>query len=271
MSTAKKETIGGTLLVAFLLCIVCSVIVAGSAVSLKPAQTANKQLDRKKNILSAAGMLPAGAASATEIDALFEQFQVRMVDLDTGSYLDEQALGARPELNPQRYDQIKAAKDPKLSDALAADADIASIKRREKFAQVYLLEEGGQLERIVLPIRGYGLWSTLYGFLVLQGDATTVVGLAYYDQKETPGLGGEVDNPKWKALWPGKQVYDADGDVDISIVKGTVDPAAPGAVHKVDGLSGATLTSKGVQNMLHFWLGAHGFGPYLGKVRGGQI
>ena len=270
MSTAKKETIGGTLLVAFVLCIICSVIVAGSAVSLKPVQTANKQLDRKKNILSAAGMLPAGVAGAAEIDALFERFQVRMVDLDSGKYLDEQEIAARPELDPQRYDQIKAAKDTKLSEALPADEDIASIKRRENFAQVYLIEDQGRMEKIVLPIRGYGLWSTLYGFLVLEGDASTVVGLSYYDQKETPGLGGEVDNPKWKALWPGKQVYDQDGKVSIDIVKGGVDPASPLARHQVDALSGATLTSNGVENMLHFWLGEHGFGPYLSKIRGGQ-
>ena len=270
MPPIKKETTTGTLLVAFLLCIVCSVIVAGSAVSLKPAQVANKQLDRKKNILSAAGLLPSAKVSSTEIDALFDRFQVRMVDLDSGTYLDAQAIAARPELDPRRYDQIKAAKDTSLSDALPADEDIASIKRREKIAQVYLLEDEGRLQRIVLPIRGYGLWSTLYGFLVLEGDARTVVGLAYYDQKETPGLGGEVDNPKWKALWPGKQVYDADGQVDITVVKGSVDPTAPDAVHKVDGLSGATLTSNGVQNMLRFWLGGHGFGPYLSRVRGGQ-
>ncbi len=270
MSTAKKETTGQTLLVAFLLCIVCSVIVAGSAVSLKPVQTANKQLDRKKNILSAAGMLPAGAQDAAGIDREFQRFQVRMVDLDSGEYLDEQTLGGRPELDPQRYDQIKAAKDAKLSDALPVEQDIASIKRREKIAQVYLLEEDGQLKKIVLPIRGYGLWSTLYGFLVLEGDATTVVGLAYYDQKETPGLGGEVDNPKWKALWPGKQVFDENGEVAISVIKGTVNTDSPEAVHKVDGLSGATLTSKGVQAMLRFWLGERGFGPYLGRIRGGQ-
>ena len=233
MSTARKETTGRTLLVALVLCIVCSVIVAGAAVSLKPVQTSNKQLDRKKNILS------------------------------------EEQL-ARPELAPERYDQIKAAKDSKLSEALPGDADIAGIKRREKVAQVYLLEGEGGLQKIVLPIRGYGLWSTLYGFLVLEGDASTVIGLAYYDQKETPGLGGEVDNPKWKALWPGKQVFDAEGAVSIDIVKGSVNRDSPAAVHQVDGLSGATLTSNGVEHMLHFWLGERGFGPYLSRIRGGQ-
>jgi Na+-transporting NADH:ubiquinone oxidoreductase subunit C len=269
MSTVDKESTGRTLLVAFVLCIVCSVIVAGAAVSLKPVQTSNKVLDRKKNILAAAGMFTPGEHGAAEIEELFGRFTVRMVDLDTGEYLSETQL-AQPELNPERYDQVKAAKDPKLSEALHADDDIAGIRRREKFAQVYLLEDEGLLQKIVLPIRGYGLWSTLYGFLVLEGDASTVIGLAYYDQKETPGLGGEVDNPAWKALWPGKQVFDEQGAVAIDIVKGGVDKAAPEAVHQVDGLSGATLTSNGVENMLHFWLGERGFGPYLSRIRGGQ-
>lgn len=267
--SAKKESIGQTLLVAFLLCMVCSVIVSGAAVSLKPVQTANKVLDRKQNILVAAGVLDGGKHDAAEIEEAFHRFEVRMVDLDTGEYLAEAEL-ARPELAPERYDQIKAAKDPKLSESLGEEEDIAGIKRREKIAQVYLLEEDGRLQKIVLPIRGYGLWSTLYGFLVLEGDANTVVGLAYYDQKETPGLGGEVDNPKWKALWPGKKVFDEQGAVSIDIVKGSVDESAAGAEHKVDGLSGATLTSNGVEHMLHFWLGERGFGPYLNKLRGGQ-
>lgn len=267
--SAKKETVGGTLLVAFILCIACSVVVAGAAVLLKPVQTSNKLLDRKKNILLAAGMLEAGRPSAAEIESQFGRFAVRMVDLDSGEYLSEEQL-ARPEFDPRRYDQLKAAKDPGLSSALPSEQDIAGIKRREKVAQVYLLEDQGQVERIVLPIRGYGLWSTLYGFLVLEGDANTVIGLAYYDQKETPGLGGEVDNPKWKALWPGKKIYDAQGEVAVDVVKGSVDAESPAAVHQVDGLSGATLTSNGVEYMLHFWLGAQGFGPYLDRIRGGQ-
>ena len=269
MSTPKKETTGKTLLVAFVLCIVCSVIVAGAAVSLKPIQSSNKALDRKTNILAAAGMLPGGEHSRAEVEELFGHFEVRLVDLDTGTYATEQDL-ARPELDPARYDQVKAAKDAKLSAALDDVEDVASIGRRERFAQVYLIEDQGRMEKIVLPIRGYGLWSTLYGFLVLEGDASTVVGLAYYDQKETPGLGGEVDNPKWKALWPGKRVFDAQGTVSIDIVKGGVDKGAPEALHQVDGLSGATLTSNGVENMLHFWLGQRGFGPYLNRIRGGQ-
>lgn len=268
MATPREST-GRTLLVAFVLCLVCSVFVSGAAVSLKPVQTANKVLDRKKNILAAAGMYTPGEYGPAGIEERFGRFTVKMIDLDTGAVLDTGEL-ASAGLDPDRYDQLRAARDPARSRALPGTEDIAGIKRRENIAQVYLLEEAGSLRKIVLPVRGYGLWSTLYGFLVLEGDANTVVGLAYYDQKETPGLGGEVDNPKWKAIWPGKKVYDESGRVAIELVKGSVEPGHPQAVHQVDGLSGATLTSNGVEQMLHFWMGDKGFGPFLQRIRGGQ-
>jgi len=268
MATERRETVGRTLLVAFVLCIVCSVVVAGAAVALKPMQTANKTLDRKRNILAAAGMLDAGVHGKAGIEQAFGRFDVRLVDLDSGEYA-AQDVAARAEFAPGRFDPLLAARDPALSRALGESEDIAAIGRRERFTLVYLLHENDRLSRIVLPIRGYGLWSTLYGYLVLEGDASTVVGLAYYDQKETPGLGGEVDNPKWKALWPGKKVYDEAGRVAIHVVKGSVTAGDPQAAHKVDGLSGSTLTSNGVTNMLHFWLGEDGFGPFLARLRGG--
>lgn len=260
-----KETVKQTLIVAFLLCIVCSVIVAGAAVALKPAQQSNKNLDRQMNILSAAGLV-SGPMSQADIEAEFARFDVRLVDLNTGEYTSGEEYGVTPE----SFEQKKAVRDPALSVNLADGEDIASIGRRENLSQVYVLEENGSIEKIVLPIRGYGLWSTLYGYMVLEGDGNTVAGLAYYDQKETPGLGGEVDNPKWKAMWPGKKVFDADGNVATGLKKGGVDPNSPDAKYMVDALSGATLTSNGVTNMLHFWLGDNGFGPYLAKVRGGQ-
>jgi Na+-transporting NADH:ubiquinone oxidoreductase subunit C len=267
---AEKETVGRTLWVAFVLCIVCSVVVAGAAVALKPMQTANKALDRKQNILAAAGMLDAGRPGKAEIELAFARFEVRLVDLDSGDFAPAD-VAARPEFAPERYDPVLAAKDPSLSQDLDEAADLAAIGRRERYTLVYLLHEGEGLSRIVVPIRGYGLWSTLYGYLVLEGDGSTVVGLAYYDQKETPGLGGEVDNPKWKALWPGKKVYDDAGQVAIALVKGGVDAHDPQAVHKVDGLSGSTLTSNGVTRMLQFWLGERGFGPFLARLRGGNL
>ncbi|MGB0764601.1 MAG: NADH:ubiquinone reductase (Na(+)-transporting) subunit C, partial [Luminiphilus sp.] len=115
----------------------------------------------------------------------------------------------------------------------------------------------------------YGLWSTLYGFVALESDGNTIAGLGFYEHKETPGLGGEVDNPRWKNLWKGKQVY-RDGAVAISVVKGSVDQGSDAANWQVDGLSGATLTSRGVSNLVQYWLGEDGFEPYLRNLREGD-
>ena len=172
--------------------------------------------------------------------------------------------------SPATFDQREAAKDPASSKALTGDEDPAKILRRENRATVYLVnDDSGALDRIILPIHGYGLWSTLYGFVALESDANTIVGLGFYEHGETPGLGGEVDNPNWKAKWPGKLAC-KDGEVAISVLKGAVDPASSDASWQVDGLSGATLTTKGVHNLVQYWLGDDGFAPLLGNIRGGN-
>ena len=253
-----NDSIRKTLTVALLLCLVCSVLVSAAVVLLKPVQQANKSLDRKRNILATAAMLDP----ARDVEAQFAKFTPRVVDLRTGRFTDE--------VDPARYDQRKAAKDPATSDALDSVDDIAKIGRREHYSLVYIVEnDAGDIDRIVLPIRGYGLWSTLYGYVALKADANTVIGLGFTDHGETPGLGGEVDNPRWKALWPGKQVY-RDGEVALSLIKGNVDPSAPQATWQVDGLAGSTLTSRGVTNLVHFWLGENGFGPFLAKLKAGE-
>lgn len=245
------------LLVALSLCLVCSVIVSTAAVLLKPAQEANKSLDKKRNILQAAGMLEPDVS----IEEQFASVDTRVVDLRTGKFADD--------VDPERYDQRKAAKDPAQSLKLDSDQDVAKISRRENYAVIYLVEgDGGELDKIILPVHGYGLWSTLYGFVALEADANTVAGLGFYEHGETPGLGGEVDNPRWKALWPGKQVY-KEGTVKIGLVKGSVDPAGANADWEIDGLSGATLTARGVTNLVQFWLGEDGFEPFLENLRTG--
>ncbi len=257
---SSNDSTQKTLIVAFVLCVVCSIIVSMSAVMLKPAQVANKEEDLKKNVLQAAGMYDESKSVAEQ----FKSFSVKIVDLDTGKFTD--AIE-----NVDTYDQLKAAKDPQRSEDLNDEQDVAKISRREKYAKVYLLEGDQGFDRVVLPIRGYGLWGTLYGFLALQSDANTVIGIGYYDHKETPGLGGEVDNDKWKSLWAGKEIYDADGDVEFSVIKGSVDKEGdPNAKHKVDGLSGASLTSRGVQNMIHFWMGENGYAKFLDNLRNGE-
>jgi len=253
-----NDSIGKTLWVAFALSVVCAVLVSAAVVILKPIQEENKALDRKRNILAAAGMLQEGIS----VDEQFTRVQTRIVDLRTGKFAD----GAVSD----NLEQRKAAKDPELSEALAPGQDVAKLVRREHYAPVYLVQDGdGGIETIVLPIRGFGLWSTLHGFIALKSDANTIAGIGFYEHGETPGLGGEVDNPRWKALWPGKQVY-RDNKVQIGLIKGMVDPAAANAAWQVDGLAGATITSRGVTNLVHFWLGENGFEPFLKNLRAGE-
>ncbi|HAQ86830.1 MAG: Na(+)-translocating NADH-quinone reductase subunit C [Pseudomonas sp.] len=261
MSSQKESTVR-TLIVALLVCLVCSVFVAGAAVALRPTQLENRQLDKQRSILAIAGLGEAGMSGA-EVKALYkERIVAKLVNLETGKFSDE--------FDPNTFDPLVAAKDPQLSDALPPEQDIASIKRREKYSVVYIVETEGELDTLVLPVRGYGLWSTLYGFLALQEDLNTVAGLGFYQHGETPGLGGEVDNPKWRSLWEGKELYNEDGELAIQIVKGGVDPQSPKADHQVDALAGATLTSNGVNNLLHFWLGENGFGPFIANLRAGE-
>ncbi len=255
---SSNDGIGKTITVAFALCIVCSVIVSTAAVVLKPAQEVNKTLDKKRNILAAAGMLEEGVS----VEEQFARITTRVVDLRTGTYTDA--------VDPDSYDHLKAAKDADTSVKLTAEEDQANISRREHYVPVYLLErEDGRVEKIILPIRGYGLWSTLYGFIALESDANTIAGLGFYDHGETPGLGGEVDNPRWKALWPGKKVY-REGEATIGLIKVTVNPEAASADWQGDGLAGATLTGRGVTNLVQFWLGRDGFATYLDNLKSGD-
>ena len=247
-----------TIAVALLLCLVCSVVVSAAAVLLKPIQEANKALDRKQNILAVAGLFEPGA----DVEEVFEAFEARAVDLQTGLFTDA--------VDVERYEQRRAAADPATSVAIARGDDIAGIGRRAKVALVYVLRDGDGIAQVILPVHGYGLWSTLYGFLSIEGDMNTVAGIRFYDHAETPGLGGEVDNPGWRDRWRGKAVFGDDGNVRLHLVKGAVDTTRPQAMHEIDGLAGSTLTSRGVTNLIHYWLGEQGFGPFLANLREGK-
>jgi Na+-transporting NADH:ubiquinone oxidoreductase subunit C len=253
----QQETFGKTILVVLAVCLVCSIIVAGSAVGLRSTQLKNKEKDKQSNILAVAGLQTG--KSISEIFAT--NIETRLVDLDSGTFAEN--------VDPANYDQRKAAKDPEQSIKLSSEENIAKIGRRANLATVYLVSnDAGQLQRIILPVHGAGLWSTMYAFVALKSDGNTIAALTYYEQGETPGLGGEVENPSWRALWQGKKLFDEQGTPAIRVVKGQ---AAQGAEHQIDGLSGATLTSVGVENTFKFWLGEQGFGPFLSRVRQGAL
>ncbi len=251
--SAKKETFGKTIGVVVAVCLVCSIVVSGAAVGLRTQQKANAQLDKQTNILEAAGLLKAGMTAKDISNAYQASVEEKFVELDTGSYV------ANPEGEGKVYDMYAAARKPETS--IKPVPDTAGILRRMNVASVYIVkDDAGQPSRIVLPINGSGLWNLMYGFLAVDNDGNTVRELVYYDQAETPGLGGEVQNPAWKAKWNGKKLY-KDGETAIQVKKG----ANSSSPYEVDALSGATLTSKGVQHTLDYWLGEHGWGPYLKK------
>jgi Na+-transporting NADH:ubiquinone oxidoreductase subunit C len=270
-SNFNKDSIQNVIVIALVVCLFCAIVVAGSAVALKERRVENKALDKSKNVLIAAGLFEEGVTKVEDINTLFARFEPRVVDLRTKQLLSEAEVATveqQLEISFLDYDQRKAAKDPALSSALTDLEDVASINRREHYSLIYLLRSESGIDRIVLPVHGYGLWSTLYGFLALEADGNTVSGITFYEHAETAGLGGEVDNPAWKAKWPGKQIYADHGGVAMRVIKGAVDPSAAESVHQVDGLSGATLTSNGVSNMIAYWLGDDGYGPVLGSISG---
>ncbi|WP_198336305.1 Na(+)-translocating NADH-quinone reductase subunit C [Psychrobacter celer] len=261
MSKPKSNN-AKTISVALTLCLVCSVLVSAVAVGLKPAQIENARLDRNKNILVAAGMYNAESDTASDVAKRFKDFDVEIIDLNTGDYLDDEALKAAGIPDRNAYDASQATKNQALSEDLG-DNDPAGIGRKPKYAKVYVKsDDAGNPEVVVLPIQGYGLWGTIYGFLTLESDMNTIKGISFYEHKETPGLGARIEEPEWRAQWSGIQSYDEDGNVATGVTK-----AGTPKDNWVDGISGATLTGRGVSNMIQFWLGEQGYKPYLDKLR----
>ena len=231
------------LIIPLVACIACAIIVSVTAVSVRPEQNLNVENEKKIKILAAAGI------QTDRVDEEFSKIKTVFVDFETDKLV----------IIDPAYDHIKAASNPDLSTVIPKADDIAVLKRRENIGTIYVwVDEQNDIEKLVLPIRGYGLWGTLYGYLSLDSDLNTVRGIEYYDHKETPGLGGEVDNPNWKSDWYGKRVYNDDGSVALYVTKG-----ASSTDYEIDGISGATLTTNGVTNMIKYWLGDNGYGPII--------
>jgi Na+-transporting NADH:ubiquinone oxidoreductase subunit C len=219
-------------------------LVAGTAVGLRPFQEANRKVDQQKNILRAAGLFNPEEKVVVQFQRLI---QPRLVDLTTGRFVD-QTMQDAVKLEEKR--------------TLTRDEDPAGLFQLERYVPVYLVRQENGYGQIILPLRGKGLWSTMYAYVALDADLNTIRGISFYEHGETPGLGGEIENPSWQAGWQGKRVYDADDAVVLQVVKsGKTDGVS--AEHRIDGISGATMTGNGVSAMLQFWFGENGFGPLL--------
>ena len=252
-----NDSIIKTLAVAFSVCLICSLVVSSSAVSLRDLQKENKLNDRRLKVLQVADIYDPELS----ISEQFLQLESKFIDFDTGRIFTEYN-----NFNIDEYNQVKATKDSNLSKAIPASDDIAIIKNRENVGKIYILRDDlKNIDKLILPIRGYGLWGTLFGFIAIESDFNTVSGIEFYEHKETPGLGAEVDNPKWKTSWKGKKIYD-DNQVTLKVIKGKVEDGDTMSMYKVDGLSGATITSRGVSNMVSYWFSDSGYANLLKEL-----
>ena len=249
------DSVPKTIFVATALCLVASMIVSAAAVSLRPQQEINALKDKQSNILQVAGLFDP----TQDVAEAFKAFEPHVLELETGTFTDQ--------FDAQTFDDRAAADDPATSVALVDDP--AGIGRQGHFVTVYLLrDDAGEIDKVILPIHGYGLWSTLYGFIALEENGNDIFGLQFYDHAETPGLGAEVDNPRWRAQWSGARLRDDTGTLQITVAKTA--PAAGDEYH-IDALAGATLTSVGVDNLIKFWMSEDGYEPFLENLRAGNV
>lgn len=252
-----NESLSKTIFVALTVSLVCSFIVSTAAVLLRPLQDSNRENERQQEILKIVNRLPGIEELFQSIDT--GRVEARVVELATGNYVRA--------IDPADYDQRAAARNPQLSIEIPPGRDIARIKRRARYATVYIMKREEETKLIILPVHGGGYASTLYGFLALEGNANTVVALSFYEHGETPGMGARIDSAEWRGQWQGKKLYDEQGRLRIGVAKGPVDLSSLDFAYQVDGLTGATRTGDGVTNLLRFWLGDYGFGPYLNRFR----
>ena len=255
-----KNAPSKAIIVVALVAVVCSSLVSAAVVLLRPIHLNNQLLERSRNIMQLTGLIePGQALEDEEMLELFKGLDGRIVDLEQGIFDDS--------IDPNTFDDVRSAGDPELGVDVPASEDLAKLGRRSRFATVYLVWDGSELKRIILPIRGAGMWALMSGYLALESDLNTIADATFYKQAETPGLGDQITRPDWLAQWQGRQVYDASGSPAFAVGPGTIQPGSAAAQHKVDALTGATITGDAVTALVHYWLGAHGFQPLLNQLR----
>ncbi len=252
----NADTPSRALLVVFAVALLCSILVSVAAITLRPVQERNALVERSRHIVALTGLVePGRSLDSAEILEVVEALDVRLVDIDRGEFTTE--------LDAETFDARAATLDPAQSVAIAAGEDLARLGRRARFARIYLVWEDDALKRVILPIHGQGMWSTLRGFVALEADLNTIGAATFYEQAETAGLGDQIQSPDWLALWSGRRIFGGDGSVRFRVAPGAVAPGSATAAHEVDAISGATATGDSVSRIVRFWFGASGFGAFL--------
>lgn len=209
-----------------------------AAGTLKEIQELNVENDSKKNILSSLGYEPNSDQLWTSDDI------TKLFELNIEAYVLN-SNGERTNTDP---------------------ATINTEVDKENLP-IYVDKKDGIVNGYAIPISGKGLWSTLYGYFAIEPDGMTAKGITFYAHKETPGLGGEVEKPWFQNNFVGKRFIDEDGNlVGIKVIKGKADPDSP---YEVDGISGATITSKGLESFLVDDL--EKYEPFFRKIRSGGV
>ncbi|MGD9265775.1 MAG: Na(+)-translocating NADH-quinone reductase subunit C [Lysobacterales bacterium] len=256
----RKESPLRALLTVLVTAVVCSFFVSASVVLLRPIQLNNKLLERSVDVLSLTGLLPAdGEIEEEQLLDLFKGLDARVVNIDDATL--------ESKFDPYTFDGRKAAADPDLSVAVPPGEDVATLGRRSQYKTIYVVWKEGKLDRVVLPIRGAGMWSMIYGYISLDSDFNTIAGIKFYEQNETPGLGDQIATPHWQAKWVGKRLYDEQGEMLFRVSEGLVKEGASGAEYQVDALTGATITTDAVTALMRYWFGPNGYGALLERLR----
>jgi len=214
--------------------ILVALVLSGAATLLRPYQERNMRIEKMQNILSTINI----EAPRGEAELLFERY---ITTTKVVNHLGEEIEGDAFEVELQ----IENRKD--LS---------------ERMLPVFIAEKEGQTY-FILPVRGNGLWGPIWGYLSLESDISTIYGANFDHASETPGLGAEIGDRQFQEQFPGKKIFDQDGTFrPVRVVKGGV---PPGDLHAVDGITGGTITSNGVTNMLQNGLGA--YEKYFQKIK----
>ncbi len=206
-----------TFLFAFVLVVVVAALLSFAATALKPAQQENIRLEKMQSILSSINeKVDRNAAGEVYAQFIVEEVVVR---------------------NGKPVSGVKA-----FDIDLAKELDKAPEERN---APLYVAEKDGQ-RFYIIPVRGKGLWGPIWGYLSLEDDANTVYGATFDHKSETPGLGAEINTEDFTKQFKDKKMLMANGEfTGIKVTK----KAAVGE-HQVDGISGGTITSVGVEDMI---------------------
>jgi Na+-transporting NADH:ubiquinone oxidoreductase subunit C len=248
------------LLVVFLVALVCSILVSVASVTLKPIQQRNQLVERSRNVVALTGLTEAGVAlSGDEVLAAVEQLDIRVINIDSGTFATE--------IDPAGFDARAAMNDPERSIAIPPAEDVTNLGRRSSHEIIYLVWDGATLSRIIFPIVGQGMWSTIRGFIALQNDLNTIAAISFYEQAETAGLGDQILRPDWQAQWQGRKLFDNQGTLRFRTGPGIIKPDSPAAAHQVDSLSGATVTADAVTQIITYWFGPNGYRLFLDNLQ----